>query len=61
MQPAEELLKQSADSGLVDQIMAYASTKEESGEVIMRKDFKDEKSRIYVTGYIGPVVLYVYL
>jgi len=58
---AGALLRQCLDDKLVDEVISYASTKEDSQTVIERKYFSDGEYRIYVTGYIGPVVIYVYL
>jgi len=58
---AGALLRQCLDGELVDEIMGCAAMKEDSRAVIERKYFKDEKYRIYVTGYVGPVVIYIYL
>lgn len=53
-------LRQRIDGDLVDEIMGYAAMKEDGSTVIERGYFKDEEHRIFVTGYIGPTVIYVY-
>ena len=58
---AAELLGQHIGSELVGEIMERAAMKEDGATVIERKYFQDENYQAYVTGYIGPIVLYIYL
>lgn len=54
------LLKQCFDDDTVTQIMDYALVKQTGADVIERKIFKFDDYRIYVTGYFGPIIIYVY-
>ena len=54
-------MRQIIDGEFVDEIMEYIATKNDEATVIERKYFRFEKYRIYATGYIGPIELYIYL
>lgn len=58
---ADALLRQYIGGELVDEIMDYAATKEDGDTVIERKYYETEGYKIYITGYIGPTVLYLYV
>ena len=58
---ATEILGQNMGKALVSGIMERAAMKEDGATVIERKYFQDENYQVYVTGYIGPIVLYIYL
>ena len=58
---ADTLLRQYLGGELADEIMDYAAKKEDGDTVIERKYFETERYGVYATGYIGPVILYLYL
>jgi len=58
---ADALLRQRIDSDIVDEIMKYIAAKDDEATVIERKYFRSGEYRIYATGYIGPIELYIYL
>jgi len=60
MEETTTLLQQRFDEDFVTQIMDYALAKQTEADVIERKIFKFDDYRIYVTGYIGPIIIFVY-
>jgi hypothetical protein len=60
VQEAVMLLRQCFEDDLVTQIMDCAMVKQTGADVIERKIFRYDNYRIYVTGYIGPITIFVY-
>jgi len=58
---AGALLRQHISRELVDEVMDYAATKADGDTVIERSYYEDGEFCMYVTGYIGPTVIYLYL
>jgi len=58
---AAALLGQHIPKELVDEVMDYAATKDDGDTVIERGYYEAGEYCMYVTGYIGPTVIYLYL
>ena len=61
MEEAAAIMRQSLDDDFIDRVMAHAVKKQDGSTVIERKYFSEGKNKVYVLGYTGPIMLYVYL
>ncbi len=55
------MLKQRISEETVNQIMTHIASKKDEKGVIEQKNFKQDDIRVIATGYLGPIVLYLYL